>query len=412
MVFIHGGGFLMGANSLPYWQPKKFVELSQERKMPVIVVNINYRLGVLGNLTSKELRDAGFPGNNSLRDQMCAFEWITIHIREFGGDPTNVTAFGVSAGSVSVLLHHLSPYTTFNRAIAMSGTPLMLKPRTESEAQTSYETLMSIFGLDDKSVEERIEYLISVSPRELVEKTPMDLHLTPFEDGKLIREAITFEDLATEEYDPNKKRPIELMIGDCQRDGNVYLLMGLGKRFEGLAPALYDSFTRTLDAESATLILQSYQIDRSTSDGDAMEAAINLATDIAYFAPVIAFARSLRFSRAYVYHFNETNPWDGQFKGISSHYLDAAFLFQNFKGQIWKYSQKAAMRAKEMACDFISFAHGRQPWAAYDETGHLCKVYGVDPLNTGRRETLFELDKKGVSLDNLMGAWDEFLAGN
>jgi carboxylesterase type B len=62
-------------------------------------VRISYRLGVLGNLVSRELRDAGYLGNNSLRDQKCAFGWIREHIEGFGGDKDNVTAFGESAGA-------------------------------------------------------------------------------------------------------------------------------------------------------------------------------------------------------------------------------------------------------------------------------------------------------------------------
>jgi carboxylesterase type B len=59
----------------------------------------SYRLGVLGNLVSQELRDAGYSGNNSLRDQKCALQWIRKYIGAFGGDAKNVTAFGESAGA-------------------------------------------------------------------------------------------------------------------------------------------------------------------------------------------------------------------------------------------------------------------------------------------------------------------------
>lgn len=59
----------------------------------------SYRLGLLGNLTSAELRVKNFAGNNSLRDQRCALQWVKMHISGFGGDPEKVTAIGVSAGA-------------------------------------------------------------------------------------------------------------------------------------------------------------------------------------------------------------------------------------------------------------------------------------------------------------------------
>src|SRR5687768_995505 len=62
MVFIHGGGFIMGANSWPQYDPARLVRMSADLGSPLIVVNVNYRLGGPGNLTSEELRNAGYPG--------------------------------------------------------------------------------------------------------------------------------------------------------------------------------------------------------------------------------------------------------------------------------------------------------------------------------------------------------------
>lgn len=72
--------------------------------MRPLTQDYSYRLAVLGNLTSSELRAAGYPGNNALRDQKCALQWIRSHVEGFGGDAENVTAFGVSAGSGNLLL--------------------------------------------------------------------------------------------------------------------------------------------------------------------------------------------------------------------------------------------------------------------------------------------------------------------
>jgi carboxylesterase type B len=59
----------------------------------------SYRLGLPGFLTSEELRAAGYKGNNFLRDQRTAFEWVRKHIDGFGGDPDNITVIGESAGA-------------------------------------------------------------------------------------------------------------------------------------------------------------------------------------------------------------------------------------------------------------------------------------------------------------------------
>lgn len=99
MVFIHGGGFIMGGSHWPQYDPCRLVKMSVEMNMPVVVVNINFRMGMLGNLTSEELRKAGYPGNNSLRDQQCALRWVKKFIGGFGGDKDNVTVFGESAGA-------------------------------------------------------------------------------------------------------------------------------------------------------------------------------------------------------------------------------------------------------------------------------------------------------------------------
>ena len=99
MVFIHGGGYIMGGNHWPQYDPCRFAKLSAEMDMPVITVSINYRLGVLGHLTSEELRCARYSGNNSLRDQRCALKWVKECIEGFGGDKEHVTVFGESAGA-------------------------------------------------------------------------------------------------------------------------------------------------------------------------------------------------------------------------------------------------------------------------------------------------------------------------
>ncbi|RVE47055.1 hypothetical protein evm_008239 [Chilo suppressalis] len=117
MVFIHGGGFRDGSGSPFIYGPQYLV------KRDVILVTFNYRVELLGYLCLG-IKEA--PGNVGLKDQVAALKWVKENIKAFGGDPDNVTIFGESAGSASVLYHLMSPMSKglFRRGIMQSGTPL------------------------------------------------------------------------------------------------------------------------------------------------------------------------------------------------------------------------------------------------------------------------------------------------
>lgn len=112
MVFIHGGGYTMGASNQ---YPGVFLA---ERK--VVVVTFNYRLNALGFLSTG---DHYCPGNFGLWDQQRALEFIKENIKDFRGNPGMVTIFGQSTGAACVGLHLLSPRSVnlFQQAIMMSG---------------------------------------------------------------------------------------------------------------------------------------------------------------------------------------------------------------------------------------------------------------------------------------------------
>ncbi|XP_043467739.1 esterase FE4-like [Leptopilina heterotoma] len=126
MFFIHGGGFILGSSNI--YGAQYFLDKN------VILVTINYRLGMLGFLTTGDLVA---PGNFGLKDQVLALKWVQENIKSFGGDPTKVTIFGQSAGGVSVNLHAFSPASTglFSAYIIHSGvalTPLGFQTREKS----------------------------------------------------------------------------------------------------------------------------------------------------------------------------------------------------------------------------------------------------------------------------------------
>ena len=119
-VWIHGGALTTGSSSEPLYDGTKLA------KRGVVVVSINYRLGVLGYLAHPQLSaesSEGISGNYGLLDQIEALRWVSRNIAAFGGDPSNVTIAGESAGALSVMYLMTSPPARglFAKAIAQSA---------------------------------------------------------------------------------------------------------------------------------------------------------------------------------------------------------------------------------------------------------------------------------------------------
>lgn len=120
IVWIHGGALLAGSSKEPLYDGAALAAKG------VVVVSINYRLGVLGYLAHPELSaesPLGVSGNYGLLDQIAALGWVQKNIAAFGGDPDNVTIAGESAGGLSVLYLMASPLAKglFDKAIAQSA---------------------------------------------------------------------------------------------------------------------------------------------------------------------------------------------------------------------------------------------------------------------------------------------------
>jgi para-nitrobenzyl esterase len=126
-LWIHGGGYREGWGSEPEFDGQEWASKD------VVLVSINYRLGVFGFLTHPELSQESpnhVSGNYGILDQIESLKWIKKNIAQFGGDPDNITIFGQSAGAGSVKTLCESPLAKdlFKRAIIMSGGGLTTAP--------------------------------------------------------------------------------------------------------------------------------------------------------------------------------------------------------------------------------------------------------------------------------------------
>ncbi len=120
MVWLHPGGFKNKDAGPGSFGPQMFMDND------VILVTINYRLGILGFLTSG---DTHAPGNLGLRDQALALDFVKAEAAAFMGDPDRITLFGAGAGGKAAIYQALSPLNRgkklFRRLIVQSGSPLL-----------------------------------------------------------------------------------------------------------------------------------------------------------------------------------------------------------------------------------------------------------------------------------------------
>ena len=172
MVWIYGGGFVAGTTS------EGRQEGSHLAQQGVIVVSMNYRLGVFGFFVHQELaKESGHnsAGNYGLLDQLEALKWVHENIAGFGGDPANVTIFGESAGSFSVSAQMASPLAKglFQKVIGESGAAF-------SPSGLSFDAMSARAEKDTNLMKEKFGVTTLAELRSL----PADKLLEPFAPPK------------------------------------------------------------------------------------------------------------------------------------------------------------------------------------------------------------------------------------
>ncbi|KAF5844230.1 hypothetical protein GGP41_002800 [Bipolaris sorokiniana] len=426
-VFIHGGGFAIGSSWYPQYDPAALVKMSVGLKKPIIGITINYRLGVTGFMTSAELRKAGYKANNGLHDQRTALQWVKKFIGGFGGDPNQITACGESAGAVSVIYLLSSKEPLMKQGLSTGGTPLLVLPIPESEAESAYQNVIEAFGLAEMSPEDRIKALLALPVDDLVQKAPLSAHMMPSMDNDTVPGFPDFSTVSSQEEKPNfllpgRKWCKALMLGDSKLDGSIFAYTMLDARKPGISQAFINSCNKTLSAqpEVATELLAAYNITASTSDDEAILAFVRFASDICFYAASRAFAQgwpNTSETKLFLYHFNEGIPWEGRFKGEAGHILDVAYLFQNFNEHLDDAQLKVA---REYGQDFIKFVNGENPWPPVHQDELSAKVYGPSaegvtsrwvpdgaPTKIGRDEHVLKFGEK-IGFDAVLKVFNDY----
>ncbi|KAM9302212.1 fatty acyl-CoA hydrolase precursor, medium chain-like [Gastrophryne carolinensis] len=205
MVYIHGGGLLSGGASMYDGSALSATE-------NVAIISIQYRLGILGFLSTKDCQSRS---NLGFYDQVAALQWVKENIAAFGGNPQLVTIFGESAGGASTAAHVLSPLSKglFHRAIAESGTMKMFGlVISKPEDLTVHQQLVAeSSGCDPSSV---VECLKEKSEEEILEimKKMGFVRLPIIVDGTFLPKPV--EEIMAN----NESNDVPFIVGFCNHD--------------------------------------------------------------------------------------------------------------------------------------------------------------------------------------------------
>ena len=305
MVWIHGGGYNAGAGSEPLYDPSAIV-----RAAGVVVVTLNYRLGILGFLAHPALNaenGRGISGNYGIEDQQAALAWTRQNIAAFGGDPGRVTIFGESAGGNSVLINLASPTASglFHRAIAESplyGAALLPLP---TAARLWGGSVSAALGCPPDAP--GAAACLRAAPAEELVTLGQNTRERPFGLVAPIIDGVVLTLPLREAFRAGAFNQVPVIIGS-NHDEATLLTAVLYNLTEG--PVTAEQYPQVLaerfGARHGALVASDYALARYPTPSQALAAAY---TD-AFFACPIKRARAALASHVptYSYEFTEPNP--------------------------------------------------------------------------------------------------------
>ncbi len=382
MVWIHGGGYVSGSGSQLIYRGRDIAKNGD-----VVVVTLNYRLGALGYLYLNEFIDEHYEvsANNGLLDQIAALKWIQNNIVQFGGDPSQVTLFGESAGGMSVAALMAAPQARglFHKAVIQSGSGDHVLTRSEANRVTErfFEATEinpaqpeKLWTLDKAQIIKAQRECLKLSVNRGLHRQQVPQYgmtLVPTIDGDILPQApiTAIED--------GHAADIPLLVSSTRDEWNLFLHTP-GPDGESLAKTKYRSLDKLglikicerdlpgLGERSANLYEK--VVRERNPDASYLDMYSAFESDRMFKVPCIrlAEAQSRHQDRVYLCSFD----WDQGVFG-ACHAVDIPLVFGSVNagiGQILTSGGEAAQRLSEkvQSC-WIAFARSGNP--ATDEVG-------------------------------------------
>ena len=354
MVWIHGGGFTRGSGTTSAYDGEILA------RKGVVVVTINYRLGIFGFFSHPALTAESnhhTSGNYALLDQIAALQWVKKNIAAFGGNPDCVTIFGESAGSWAVNALMASPLAKglFHRAIGESGGSFS-SLKTLAEAEKAGESLASSLGATD----DVLKTLRAKPPEELL-KAAAGETVRPSADGWVLP-----QDIYTI-FAQGKQNDVPLIVGNNADEGTTLAPQG--------ANIKADMFVAGVQQRYAGLADQFLKIYPASSDDEAVASFYSAYRDSVFGWEMRTWARlqtRTGHHPAYLYYFSRRPPGPQSQRIRAFHAADIAYVFGNF---VWPFPWEDTDRKLSDAITsyWVNFAatgnpngEGLAKWPVYD----------------------------------------------
>ena len=309
MVWLHGGGNTEG------WTNTPFFDGSALAKHGVVVVTVQYRLGVFGFFAHSELTKESphqTSGNYGLLDQIAALRWVKDNIAAFGGDPNNVTLFGESAGAEDVGLLLVSPLAKglFQRAIAESGPLRKIYPTLKQQENDC----IGVPGALDAPRERQIAFLRGLRAADVLNVAWINQEICK----PVNLDGYVLTDQPLKLYAQGAQHPVPFMLGNTLREG-----------FIPMPPTALGQTIRMQYGSRANRVFDAYGFDgRRMPPPDPVygDVGVQYGTDQAHRCRVMLTGLQHAQTGQPFYQFQFSHDLPGQTNG-STHTDEIPFVF-------------------------------------------------------------------------------------
>jgi para-nitrobenzyl esterase len=367
-LWIHGGGFVEGSTAVPAYEGANLA------RRGVVVVTINYRLGVFGFLAHPELtQEAGQSGNYGLLDVIAALQWVQKNAAAFGGDPGNVTISGQSAGSSAVHAMVASPLAKglFHRAISESGSSYVAPNPTNRLTVAEQDGVRFAAARGAKNLKE----LRAKSAEELVPRGVPDRAFAtrPVIDGYVL-----------------PADPAEIFAQGRHNDVPELTGMNRDERSSvadyGKVPlAAHQKASQDRFGEQAASFFQLYPNGTQEQSGAAQQAAFRDSGLVSMYLWAQAREKTAK-NRAFTYYWTHPMPGPDGARFGAFHTSEVPYVFNTLDKSSRPWTQQDRKLADLLGSYWVNFMKNGDPngsglpaWPAFDSRSPLTMELGDKP---------------------------------